>query len=169
MRKIINKGKTLIWDDYKLKFHSEIGILYELTDRLFIILGDLSYPQKDHSRNIYCYNKQTGKKIWKIARSIDENGKLIGNGYLGIGINIMQDNGELIDIENLIPLEDYKKIDAPFESEYENFGCVPFLDRSFDPKKDKLIAECDNNGARFDYWVDWETGKVELFNILSKY
>jgi hypothetical protein len=60
-----------------------------------------------------------------------------------------------------ILLEDYKKIDAPFESEYENFGCVPFLDRSFDPKKDKLIAECDNNGARFDYWVDWETGKVE--------
>jgi hypothetical protein len=39
-----------------------------------------------------------------------QNGKLIGNGYLGIGINIMQDNGELIDIENLIPLEDYKQI-----------------------------------------------------------
>jgi hypothetical protein len=34
--------------------------------------------------------------------------------------------------------------------------------RSFDPKKDKLIAECANNGARFDYWVDWETGKVEF-------
>jgi hypothetical protein len=41
--------------------------------------------EADHSRNIYCYNKQTGKKSWKIARSIDENGKLIGNGYLGIG------------------------------------------------------------------------------------
>jgi hypothetical protein len=54
----------------------------------------------------------------------------------------MQDNGELIDIENLISLEDYKKIDAPFESKYENFGYVPFLDRAFNPTKDKLISIC---------------------------
>ncbi|CAC9512209.1 hypothetical protein [uncultured Gammaproteobacteria bacterium] len=169
MRKIINKGKTLIWDDYKLKFHSEICILYELTDRLFITLGNLSYPQKDHSRNIYCYNKQTGKKIWKIARSIDENGKLIGNGYLGIGINITQDNGELIDIDELLTMEQYQTLYKSFESEYDNFRHIPFLDRAFNPTKDKLIAECANNGARFDYWVDWETGKVELFDILSRY
>ncbi|CAC9549460.1 hypothetical protein [uncultured Gammaproteobacteria bacterium] len=81
----------------------------------------------------------------------------------------MQDNGELIDIENLISLEDYKKIDAPFESEYDNFRHIPFLDRAFNPTRDKLIAECDDDGTRFDYWVDWETGKVELFNILSRY
>jgi hypothetical protein len=153
MKKIINKGKSLIWDGYRLKFHSEICVLYELIDRFIITLGNLSEPQKDHDQNIYCYNKQTGKKIWKIAPSIDENGKLLGNGYLGIGINIMQDNGELIDTENLIPLEDYKKIEAPFESEYENFSYVPFLDRAFDPTKDKLIAECADNGTRFDYWV----------------
>jgi hypothetical protein len=36
--------------------------------------------------------------------AFDENGKLIGNGYLGIGINIMQDNGELIDIVNGLAL-----------------------------------------------------------------
>ena len=45
----------------------------------------------------------------------------------------------------------------------------PFLDRAFNPTKDKLIAECDDDGTRFDYWVDWETGKVELFDILSRY
>ncbi|VVH58384.1 hypothetical protein BAZOLSSOX_1581, partial [uncultured Gammaproteobacteria bacterium] len=52
---------------------------------------------------------------------------------------------------------------------YDNFRHIPFLDRAFNPTKDKLIAECANNGARFDYWVDWETGKVELFDILSRY
>jgi hypothetical protein len=50
----------------------------------------------------------------------------------------------------LIPLEDYKKIEAPFESKFDNFGYDPFLDRAFDPTKDKLIAECDVDGARFD-------------------
>ncbi len=163
MRKIINKGKTLIWDDYKIKFKGEIHTMYELTNRLIFVIAE------NTKRSIYCYNKQTGKKIWRIAPPIDENGKSLNGFYLGIGINIMQDNGELIDIENLISLEDYKKIDAPFESKYENFGYVPFLDRAFNPTKDKLIAECDDDGTRFDYWVDWETGKVELFNILSRY
>jgi hypothetical protein len=59
--------------------------------------------------------------------------------------------------------------EAPFESEFDNVGYVPFLDGSFDRTKDKLIAECDVVGARFDYWVDWDSGEVELFNILSKY
>jgi hypothetical protein len=66
-------------------------------------------------------------------------------------------------------MEQYQTLYKSFESEYDNFRHIPFLDRSFDPKKDKLIAECANNGARFDYWVDWETGKVELFDILSRY
>jgi hypothetical protein len=47
----------------------------------------------------------------------------------------MQDDGELIGTSKLIPLEDYKKIEAPFESEFDNFGYVPFLDRAFDPTK----------------------------------
>jgi hypothetical protein len=41
-----------------------------------------------------------------------------------------------------------------------------FLGITFNPTKDKLIAECDDDGTRFDYWVDWETGKVELFDLL---
>jgi hypothetical protein len=68
------------------------------------------------------YNKQTGKKIWQIAPSIGEDGKLIGYGYPGIGIEIMQDDGELIGTSKLIPLEDYKKIEAPFESEFDKMG-----------------------------------------------
>jgi hypothetical protein len=36
----------------------------------------------------------------------------------------------------------------PDESKYENFGYVPFLDRAFNPTKDKLIAECDDDGTR---------------------
>ncbi|CAC9562305.1 hypothetical protein [uncultured Gammaproteobacteria bacterium] len=164
MRKIINKDRALIWDDYKFKFKGRIHIIYELTNRLIF-----NIREHGNNRNIYCYNKQTGKKIWQIAPSIGEDGKLIGYGYLGIGIEIMQDDGELIGTSKLIPLEDYKKIEAPFESEFDNFGYVPFLDRAFDPTKDKLIAECDVDGARFDYWVDWDSGEVELFNILSKY
>ncbi len=164
MRKIIEQGKTLIWDNYTIRFSDEIVTLYELTDRLFMYV-----PSSYIKENIYCYNKQTGKKIWQIAPSIGEDGKLIGDGYLNIGIEIMQNDGELIEISKLIPLEDYKKIEAPFESEFDNFGYVPFLDRAFDPTKDKLIAECDVDGARFDYWVDWDSGEVELFNILSKY
>jgi hypothetical protein len=50
MRKIINKGKTLIWDDYKLKFHSEIGILYELTDRLRIVMMIVVILSKEESK-----------------------------------------------------------------------------------------------------------------------
>jgi hypothetical protein len=32
-----------------------------------------------------------------------------------------------------------------------------------------VIKVSDVDGARFDYWVDWDSGEVELFNILSKY
>ena len=163
MRKIINKGKTLIWDGYRFKFKGEIGLLYELTNRLIFDI------EENTKRSIYCYNKQTGKKIWRIAPPIDENGKSLNGFYLGIGINIMQDNGELIDIDELLTMEQYQTLYKSFESEYDNFRHIPFLDRAFNPTKDKLIAECDDDGTRFDYWVDWETGKVELFNILSRY
>ena len=163
MRKIINKGKTLIWDDYKIKFKGEIHTMYELTNRLIFVIAE------NTKRSIYCYNKQTGKKIWRIAPPIDENGKSLNGFYLGIGINIMQDNGELIDIVELLAMGQYQTLYKSFESEYDNFRHIPFLDRAFNPTKDKLIAECANNGARFDYWVDWETGKVELFDILSRY
>ncbi len=164
MRKIINKGRTLIWDDYKFKFKGKIHTMYELTNRLIFNIGE-----HGNNRNIYCYNKQTGKKIWQIAPSIGEDGKLIGYGYLGIGIEIMQDDGELIETDELITMEQYQTLYKSFGSEYDNFRHIPFLDRAFDPTKDKLIAECDVDGARFDYRVDWDSGEVELFNILSKY
>ncbi len=164
MRKIIEQGKTLIWDNYTIRFSDEIVTLYELTDRLFMYV-----PSNYIKENIYCYNKQTGKKIWQIAPSIGEDGKLIGDGYLGIGIEIMQDDGELIETDELITMEQYQTLYKSFESEYDNFRHIPFLDRAFDPTKDKLIAECGVDGARFDYWVDWDSGEVELFNILSKY
>ena len=53
-------------------------------------------------------------KIKKIKHPIDENGKLIGNGYLGIGINITQDNGELIDIDELLTMEQYQTLYKSF-------------------------------------------------------
>jgi outer membrane protein assembly factor BamB len=59
MRKIIEQGKTLIWDNYTIRFSDEIVTLYELTDRLFMYV-----PSGYIKENIYCYNKQTGKKIW---------------------------------------------------------------------------------------------------------
>jgi outer membrane protein assembly factor BamB len=77
------ESKTLIWDGYRFKFKGEIGLLYELTNRLIFDI------EENTKRSIYCYNKQTGKKIWRIAPPIDENGKSLNGFYLGIGINIL--------------------------------------------------------------------------------
>jgi hypothetical protein len=43
----------------------------------------------------------------------------------------MQDNGELIDIDELLTMKQYQTLYKSFESEYDNFRHIPFLE----PKK----------------------------------
>jgi hypothetical protein len=62
-----------------------------------------------------------------------ENGKSLNGFYLGIGINIMQDNGELIDTGNFLTMEQYQTLYKSCESEYDNFRhfCVLVLSNNF--------------------------------------
>ena len=133
----------------------------ELIDRVIVVVNIYDIRHCNQYRNIFCYSKQDGHLIWQIEQPYGRDHQPLEAVYKYIALNIKGDNGHWLSIEENGSLE----VDHKLEDGSEISGQVylkPFR-YGIDKLATMTLAEYPS-----EYWVDYETGKVEWFAIHQK-
>ena len=141
-----------------VKLGTFLNSYIELQDRIiFHFFHDVEQRQPTFNlcRNIFCYSKQDGHLIWQIEQPYGRDHQPLEAVYKNIKLYVKQEDGAY---ERFSDMNEY-----PWDDE------VPgtFYPKPFRYGTDKLstmtLAEYPS-----EYWVDYETGKVEWFAIHQK-
>jgi len=157
-------------DEDKLKLKSgivfdfaELGTFLnaylELQDRIVfhVYHGDIEErkPTYNLCRNIFCYSKADGHLIWQVEQAYGRDHQPLEAVYKNIKLYIKQDDGSY---ERFSDPEEY-----PWDDEVPGTSYL----KPFRYGEDRLatMTLCDFPS---EYWIDYETGKVEWFAIHQK-
>jgi len=139
-----------------IEFGGRIQSYLELQDRIILHLYHntrYSKPNYNIYRNIFCYSKQDGHLIWQIEQPYGRDHQPLEAVYKNINLKVKQKDGT------------YDYAHESIQHGDRIWGKVylkPFR-YGVDKLEAMTLAEYPS-----EYWVDYETGKVEWFAIHQK-
>ena len=124
-----------------IKCPEDIEFYIELIDKIIVLVLFPSeiyeYTEKGF-RNIFCYDKETGREIWQVESQEESP-------YVGLHLGIKKEEGDY-EWQEIVEKGSIEKIE--------------YTSELFRKDKDKVAAVTFNS---HQYYIDIETGKVEWF------
>jgi hypothetical protein len=168
----ILKSRIRLCNDIEIdvsKFKAKISSYLELQDRVILKLWTDVDANKEKPgfvlcRNLFCYRKQDGSLIWQVEQPYDgfqPDKPLLDEVFKFIGLSVLGHNGLTI------PLSENGSIVK--EHRLENGSIVSgqvYLNQfryGIDRLKTLTLSNFPN-----EYWVDYETGKLEWIQFHQK-
>ena len=122
-----------------IKCKNEINFYIELQDKVIVLLDNYHASHLfDVTRNIFCYDKETGREIWQVESQEESP-------YVGLHLGIKKEEGDY-EWQEIVEKGSIEKIE--------------YTSELFRKDKDKVAAVTFNS---HQYYIDIETGKVEWF------
>jgi len=126
----------------ELKLPDKISFYIELQTKILVLTyyptEDLPVDKEDIYRNIFCYDKETGREIWQVESQEESP-------YVGLHLGIKKEEGDY-EWQEIVEKGSIEKIE--------------YTSELFRKDKDKVAAVTFNS---HQYYIDIETGKVEWF------
>ena len=128
----------------------------ELQDRILLLVNIYDIERCNQYRNIFCHAKTDGSLLWQVQQPYDHrNGKPLEEVFKNIKLYIEQSDGKL------------KRYGDPKEYPWDNQVAGNAYDKPFRKGLDKIgtmtLGQFPN-----EYWIDYETGKLEWIAIHQK-
>jgi len=135
-------SKIILKNGKELKLPDKISFYIELQTKILVLTyyptEDLPVDKEDIYRNIFCYDKETGREIWQVESQEESPYVEVGVDFPGLA----EDNIDCEQIRN------------------ENMVIGLIINQKIRKQIDRLEArtfDCNK------YYIDIETGKVEWF------
>ena len=83
-----------IGNNIEIELPNEILFYIELQDKILVLINWYQAQKLyDIGRNIFCYDKKTGKQLWQVEEPKFPSGKPMDTMYVDMGILIQQTDG----------------------------------------------------------------------------
>jgi hypothetical protein len=139
----------------------EIWSYLELLDRVIVVLFVFDTKRCNQFRNIFCYAKEDGHLIWQVEQPYGRDHQPLEAVYKYIALHIRGEDGGWLSIAENGSIE----VDHELDDGSEVGGQI-YL-KPFRYGVDRLSAMTLHEFPS-EYWIDYETGKVEWFAIHQK-
>jgi len=140
---------------------AKISAYLELQDRIIIKLWTAVDAKKEQAgydlcRNIFCYSKEDGSLIWQVEQAYHpDTREPLDEVFKNLKLYIKQDDGSY---ERFSDLKEYPWDDVVAGNSYH---------KSFRVGVDRLSSMTWSQFPQ-EYWIDYETGKLEWFAFHQK-
>jgi len=125
----------------------------EFIDRVILVVNIFDTNHCNQFRNIFCYSKEDGHLIWQVEQPYGRDHQPLEAVYKYIKIHIKQGDDSYLDASEAFECADGVIGEAylkPFRYGVDRLSAMTLYD------------------FPSEYWIDYETGKVEWFAIHQK-
>jgi len=125
----------------------------ELLDRVILVVNIYDTKHCNQFRNIFCYSKEDGHLIWQVEQAYGRDHQPLEAVYKYVNLKVKQDDGS------------YDYGHKSIQHECGIWGKVYFEPFRYGVDRLEAMTLCEFPS---EYWIDYETGKVEWFAIHQK-